>query len=202
MQILIRASESQKAILLQKDVLPDTQILWYNDVVVPADAYIDLLFEDKPEIFKDIKDKPVIVSAVIATCIHLPENYCRINAWNTFLEKQKLEAATANVSMQALFENVLLQIGFGCWFVADIVGMIAARSIAMIINEAYFGLQDGISTTGQIDTAMKLGTNYPYGPFEWAEKIGLQRINQLLLALAETDARYTPCSAIMSANNS
>ncbi|MCW3087600.1 MAG: hypothetical protein JWQ78_986, partial [Sediminibacterium sp.] len=75
-------------------------------------------------------------------------------------------------------------------------GMIAARVIAMIINEAYFGLGDGISTRGDIDTAMKLGTNYPYGPFEWSEKIGLKKIYALLKKLNETSIRYVIAPAL------
>ncbi len=47
--------------------------------------------------------------------------------------------------------------------------------MAMIINEAWHALAEEVSTKNEIDTAMKLGTNYPYGPFEWAEKIGLGR---------------------------
>jgi 3-hydroxybutyryl-CoA dehydrogenase len=68
--------------------------------------------------------------------------------------------------------------------------MIAARVISMIINEAYFALGDKISTKEQIDIAMKLGTNYPYGPFEWSEKIGLQKIYALLKKLREKERRY------------
>lgn len=37
---------------------------------------------------------------------------------------------------------------------------------------------------------MKLGTNYPMGPFEWAEKIGLRRIYHLLKTLEKEDKRY------------
>ena len=70
--------------------------------------------------------------------------------------------------------------------------MITPRVIAMIINEAYFTLQAGVSTKEEIDTAMKLGTNYPYGPFEWADKIGLNRIKTLLQTLSKTDTRYLP----------
>ena len=39
---------------------------------------------------------------------------------------------------------------------------------------------------------MKLGTNYPYGPFEWSKKIGLKKIYDLLTLLAKTNARYEP----------
>jgi 3-hydroxybutyryl-CoA dehydrogenase len=74
--------------------------------------------------------------------------------------------------------------------------MIAPRIIAMIVNEAYFGLEDNISTKNEIDIAMKLGTNYPYGPFEWSEKIGLHNIYQLLINLSKQDKRYTPANLL------
>ena len=80
--------------------------------------------------------------------------------------------------------------------VPDVPGMISTRVIAMIINEAYFGLGDGISSKKDIDIAMKLGTNYPYGPFEWGEKIGLKKIYALLKKLSEKDDRYTVAPAL------
>lgn len=67
---------------------------------------------------------------------------------------------------------------------------ISIRIISMIVNEAYFALGDGISTKAEIDIAMKLGTNYPYGPFEWATIIGLKKIYALLQNLGRDDARY------------
>jgi 3-hydroxybutyryl-CoA dehydrogenase len=65
----------------------------------------------------------------------------------------------------------------------------------MVINEAYYTLQEKTATTADIDLAMKLGTNYPYGPFEWAARIGLENIYQLLQAVyADTqDERYRIC---------
>ena len=66
----------------------------------------------------------------------------------------------------------------------------------MIINEAYFALEEGVSTKEEIDTAMKLGTNYPYGPFEWAKKIGLKNIFQLLDKLHKTNLRYEPAALL------
>src|SRR5206468_5516030 len=74
--------------------------------------------------------------------------------------------------------------------VPDIPGMVATRIISMIINEAYFALGDKVSTKEEIDIAMKLGTNYPYGPFEWSEKIGLNKIYFLLKRLFEKEIRY------------
>jgi 3-hydroxybutyryl-CoA dehydrogenase len=64
--------------------------------------------------------------------------------------------------------------------------------LAMIINEAWFTLGENVSTKQEIDTAMKLGTNYPYGPFEWCNKIGIKNIYSLLKKLSENNARYKP----------
>ena len=68
----------------------------------------------------------------------------------------------------------------------------------MIINEAYFTVEDHVSTKAEIDTAMKLGTNYPYGPFEWAELIGTANILALLQKLNTTDSRYQPAVLLIN----
>jgi 3-hydroxybutyryl-CoA dehydrogenase len=81
-------------------------------------------------------------------------------------------------------------------FTKDTPGMISARIIAMIINEAYFTFQEQISTKDEIDTAMKLGTNYPYGPFEWSRKIGLRKIYELLVELRRTNDLYSIATAL------
>ncbi len=66
----------------------------------------------------------------------------------------------------------------------DEPGFVTPRVISMIINEAYFAFAEGVSTPEEIDTAMKLGTNYPYGPIEWGNRIGLQNVVRLLKKLA------------------
>jgi 3-hydroxybutyryl-CoA dehydrogenase len=65
---------------------------------------------------------------------------------------------------------------------------IFARVLGGIINEAMWAVTEDVASQKDIDTAMKLGTNYPYGPLEWAEKIGLKKVQQLLAALNETVA--------------
>ncbi|RYG41719.1 MAG: hypothetical protein EOO01_24540 [Chitinophagaceae bacterium] len=81
-------------------------------------------------------------------------------------------------------------------WVPDISGFITARVVATIINEAFFALEEDISTEEEIDTAMKLGTNYPFGPFEWGEKIGLAGVYSLLAGLAKRESRYQPCKLL------
>jgi 3-hydroxybutyryl-CoA dehydrogenase len=62
----------------------------------------------------------------------------------------------------------------------------------MIINEAYLALGEEVSTIPEIDTAMKLGTNYPNGPFEWCDLIGAANVSALLEKLSQQNTRYTP----------
>jgi len=70
---------------------------------------------------------------------------------------------------------------------------IFARVLCGVINEAMWAVTDGVASAQDIDTAMKLGTNYPYGPIEWAHRIGLDRVQHLLEALNETvsDNRFS-----------
>jgi 3-hydroxybutyryl-CoA dehydrogenase len=69
---------------------------------------------------------------------------------------------------------------------------IAARVLAMIVNEAASAVEDGVATPAAVDTAMRLGTNYPSGPLEWGERIGLGHVVHTLDALhdAVPDGRY------------
>ncbi len=201
MHIQIRASQDQKAILLLKKINPEFKISWFINEVIDADVYVDVMCDNKNQAFSEVFTKPVIINSVISTCKLFSNNYCRINAWNGFLEKDKIEAATLNETLKTTFEKVLNGLGFEVIFVADIIGLVVPRTISMIINEAYFGLDDGISSKNDIDIAMKLGTNYPYGPFEWAEKIGLSRIKDLLFALEKTDPRYKPSNLLIKEAN-
>jgi 3-hydroxybutyryl-CoA dehydrogenase len=69
---------------------------------------------------------------------------------------------------------------------------IAARVLATIVNEAASAVADAVATPAAIDTAMRLGTNYPSGPLEWGERIGLDHVLHTLDALnaAVPDGRY------------
>ncbi len=84
--------------------------------------------------------------------------------------------------------------GWKVEWVADRVGMVTPRLLAMIINEAFYTVQEGTADPAAIDVAMRLGTNYPGGPFEWVELFGVGRVYRLLARLQETtgDPRYRP----------
>ncbi len=154
-----------------------------------ADAYILLDGFDREAILK--LKKPVLVNAVFETLSQCKtgDNVVRINGWNGFLQRKIWEVA-GNVTDE--IQSVFSEMGKQCIVVADASGLVAARSISMIINEAYFALGEEISTKDEMDIAMKMGTNYPLGPFEWSKKIGVKNIYRLLCVLAENDNRYLP----------
>ena len=74
-------------------------------------------------------------------------------------------------------------------------GLIAPRLIACLVNEAAYALMEGVATAADIDTALRLGVNYPLGPLEWADAIGPDRILEILGGLHRItgDDRYRPC---------
>jgi len=74
-------------------------------------------------------------------------------------------------------------LGKECEYVQDRVGMVLPRILCQIINEACFALQDEVASPEDVDTAMKLGVNYPQGPVEWADKIGFQQVYAMLTAM-------------------
>lgn len=65
----------------------------------------------------------------------------------------------------------------------EVPGLVLGRILSQIVNEAYFTVAQGIATRDDVDTAMRLGFNWPRGPFEWAEAIGPQRVVAILDAL-------------------
>jgi 3-hydroxybutyryl-CoA dehydrogenase len=76
---------------------------------------------------------------------------------------------------------------------------VVTRILAMIINEAAFALGEGVASAADIDTAMKLGTNYPHGPLEWADRIGLQLVVDVLRSLQASlgEERYRPAPLLL-----
>ena len=87
------------------------------------------------------------------------------------------------------------KMGISASAVRDRAGLSSARVIGMIVNEAYFTVMEGTSEKEDIDTAMKLGTNYPFGPFELVKKAGVENFLILMESLYEEnrDDRYKPC---------
>ncbi len=116
----------------------------------------------------------------------------------SFLNREILETSLHQINQTAQLEDVCRKLNTKFQIVEDRVGLVTPRVICMIINEAYFTVEEGTATREDIDMAMKLGTNYPYGPFEWAKKIGVKNVVGVLKAVYDDtkDARYKTCSLL------
>ena len=73
-------------------------------------------------------------------------------------------------------------------------GFITSRINAMIGNEAFYMLQEGVASAKDIDTALKLGLNHPMGPFEMVDLVGLDtRLSILEYLHKSLGEKYKPC---------
>jgi 3-hydroxybutyryl-CoA dehydrogenase len=163
------------------------------------DACIDLLFDnttDRINWLNSLGSPLIVINSVAATLAGTDTGFVRINGWPGFLRRPLMEAAAVNESNRNKAEELFVLLGRKAEWVPDISGFLTARVVASIINEAFFALEENISTEQEIDTAMKLGTNFPFGPFEWSEKIGLAAVYSLLAGLEKEESRYTPCKLL------
>lgn len=73
-------------------------------------------------------------------------------------------------------------------------GFVTSRINAMIGNEAFYMLQEGIASAEDIDKALKLGLNHPMGPFELVDLVGLDtRLHILEYLHKSLGDKYRPC---------
>ena len=77
----------------------------------------------------------------------------------------------------------LKALGFQPLQLADTPGLVVARTVAMLVNEAADAVQQGVCTPEGADMAMKLGVNYPAGPFEWLDGWSPRGVVQILRSL-------------------
>jgi 3-hydroxybutyryl-CoA dehydrogenase len=140
----------------------------------------------------------VLVNAVTPTLHEIGEPFVRINAWPGFGRLKVHELVTPDEATKQRIVTFYSQLDCECRFAPDLPGMISARIVAGIINEAWYTWEEKVSSKEEIDTAMRLGTNYPMGPFEWGERIGLGHVADLLWSLSKTDSRYMPAKALQS----
>jgi 3-hydroxybutyryl-CoA dehydrogenase len=77
-------------------------------------------------------------------------------------------------------------------------GFITSRINAMIGNEAFYMLQEGIASAADIDKALKLGLNHPMGPFELVDLVGLDtRLHILEYLHKSLGEKYRPAPLLV-----
>jgi 3-hydroxybutyryl-CoA dehydrogenase len=95
-------------------------------------------------------------------------------------------------------EAVSKQMGKETVEVRESPGFITSRINALIGNEAFYMLQEGIASPRDIDKALKLGLNHPMGPFEMIDLVGLDtRLNILTFLRQTLGEKYRPCPLLV-----
>ena len=148
---------------------------------------------------------PVFVEA---SCVSLPESlgpepetvvptaplfgFCGLP---TLLNRALLEVSLQHEADRPKLADVCAALGTDYRVVEDRIGLVTPRVICQIINEACYTVQEGTASMQDIDLGMKLGTNYPRGPFAWANALGVERVYAVLEALWNDthDERYKVC---------
>jgi 3-hydroxybutyryl-CoA dehydrogenase len=97
----------------------------------------------------------------------------------------------------AASEEVGRRMGKECVTVRESPGFVTSRINAMIGNEAFYMLQEGVASAADIDRALKLGLNHPMGPFELVDLVGLDTRLSILRFLHRTlGEKFRPCPLI------
>lgn len=200
MTVKLIADEEGKKAWLKTGHDKDLELTVTDEITTAsrADVCIDLLFDGSTGRIALLNTggySLVLVHALETRLTELPEHFVRINGWPAFLERTAVEAS-ARAPQKTAAEGLLKRFNRSVIWSPDITGMLSARVVAGIINEAWLALEEGLSTAAEIDTAMKMGTNYPYGPFEWCEHIGRKNVYQLLDKLQEENIRYCPAEGL------
>jgi 3-hydroxybutyryl-CoA dehydrogenase len=102
-----------------------------------------------------------------------------------------LETSEETISVA---QQVGIQMGKECVVVRESPGFVTSRVNAMIGNEAFYMLQEGVASAADIDKALKLGLNHPMGPFELVDLVGLDTRLAILRFLHRTlGEKFRPC---------
>ncbi len=109
-----------------------------------------------------------------------------ISAFPTFTGAPLVEVAPTIYSPKETLEAAsafFASLGKKIEIVQDRIGMVLPRILCQIINESAFAVTEDVALPQDIDIALKLGVNFPSGPFEWADAIGLKQVCAVLAAL-------------------
>jgi len=189
-----------------------TTTLLLEEAVSDADLVIESIPEQmaqKRELFATIdaicSERTIFATA---TCtLSISELAASVNRKDKFLgmhffypvpETKLVEIALGEETSAETFEvvrQVVDRMGRTCARLNESPLSIMNRTIVAVINEASFELMEGLSDVEGIDNAMKLGTNWPKGPFEFADEMGLDTCLDYLELLQRElgEPKYRPC---------
>lgn len=133
----------------------------------------------------------------IAAVVSRPQNVVGMHFFNPVHKMKLVEIVRGLESSETTIQctrEVAQKMGKETVTIKESPGFITSRINAMIGNEAFYMLQEGIATAEEIDKALKLGLNHPMGPFEMVDLVGLDTRLSILRFLHKTlGEKYRPC---------
>jgi 3-hydroxybutyryl-CoA dehydrogenase len=94
-------------------------------------------------------------------------------------------AATTSARSRQVAIDTLRVCGWQAIEMRDVPGLWSARTVCMLINEGADAVHQGVCDEAAADAAMKLGVNWPAGPFEWLNALGVEAVVSVLDHLHE-----------------
>ncbi|MEN9522871.1 MAG: hypothetical protein RL065_1248 [Bacteroidota bacterium] len=210
MNILVLVNHNQKAEFEQKvATLAISKVSYFNpeeEISAPNLQAYEMILDLRSNHteasiieYSKLSNRIIILNTVydnIAEYNYIIQNsksiFVGINAMPGFINLPISEISILKAENHELLNKIFEKLNWQIKIIDNRIGMVTPRIICMIINEAYYTLQEKTASAADIDISMKLGTNYPFGPFEWAEKIGIENVYNLLSNLYNDtkDERY------------
>ena len=217
MNILVIADAQRYEELQQKGMAGHHEVHWKTSLeevlsLKVFDLVMDMLFDDRPEhalVYAKNPGIPVLAGTVKTSLSEIMTQYAFEQGFNIMgcnflpglVNMPVTEVTVMDEGQKETLDGIMYKLGWEYALVEDITGMVTPRVICMIINEAYFAAGEGTASREDIDISMRLGTNYPYGPFEWSERIGVRHVYEVLKALQDVtgDDRYEAAPLLQTA---
>ena len=165
---------------------------------------LTLLGELEPLVSADVviaSNTSALSLTEIATALKQPGPLAGMHFFSPVHKMKLVEIVRALESGEAALatiDAVARRMGKNTVLVRESPGFITSRVNAMIGNEAFFMLQEGVASARDIDKALKLGLNHPMGPFELVDLVGLDtRLAVLEYLHASLGEKYRPCPLLV-----
>ena len=127
-------------------------------------------------------------TATSRSAVEKIENLVHLDCALDFALTKRVLLAKSDQCSQKYFDSVvgtMQQAGYQVSQIDDIAGMLASRTICMLINEAADAVLQGVASIEDVDIAMRYGTNYPKGPLRWADDLSLNYVCEVLSNLSK-----------------
>jgi 3-hydroxybutyryl-CoA dehydrogenase len=204
----------QRNKLTMEEAQQARNFLVYSNHLIPSVKEADLVIEAVPEVTEikktifEVIDQHAPTSCVFASNTSTmsptelgsftkrPEKVMAMHFFNPVQKMRLVEMVRGLETSDVTVEKVKLvaeKMGKETVTINEFPGFVTSRISALVGNEAFYMLQEGVGTPEEIDKAIKLGLNYPMGPFELGDLVGLDtRLNNLKYLHEKLGEKYRP----------